>query len=560
MAFLRFLVCVMPLSSLAEEALRIEQVDERDTPFLQEVLPLLEPLGKPSISNIMASLPTFEDSLKPMVASTPRNDAGNLGRSAVRYTLNRFFIQRHGWFVNGLFTGGAKWNASSEGDLSFVQELVPPAALRVFEGALSQDGLDEKQLALLGSVIEERILSEPRDVLRRSYGLLDLPTTEPVSRAQAHLLVSIHLMRQITQVDDSVCDPKYGGRYIVRCLQNVVEQVDPNWPKTRKFLQDLQDELFPNRNELRFEHVALMATTTESRWGRWTAARNCQSIKDKLMKIEEGHNTGCVRLSAFYERSLAPEDGWQFKETPAYLRELGALDEANPKDPKILIPNYVNALANCFSSGEYYQSCCINECEGLQVQVESALQSSSPTPDEIITVVKQLSSATVTPTGDLSYALQRRLREIGDLHGGRVPLQGRMFEQWMHFAYPHECPYPHMSGSIHQVGLNLSSDAQFVTDNVVYRVIAQGKRLNHTDTTGTCTQWRREEELFVPTEHALGRSLHALEEDIAVWQLVRAVSMCSALAMVATMGLTSIRGVRRALRSKTGDFKPMYLV
>merc|ERR1712203_151284 len=27
-------------------------------------------------------------------------------------------------------------------------------------------------------------------------------------------------------------------------------------------------------------------------------------------------------------------------------------------------------------------------------------------------------------------------------HGGHVPIHGRLFAQWMHFAFPLECPYP----------------------------------------------------------------------------------------------------------------------
>jgi len=26
-----------------------------------------------------------------------------------------------------------------------------------------------------------------------------------------------------------------------------------------------------------------------------------------------------------------------------------------------------------------------------------------------------------------------------------VPLHGRLFTQWLHFAFPHECPYPHIT-------------------------------------------------------------------------------------------------------------------
>merc|ERR550537_1218561 len=39
-----------------------------------------------------------------------------------------------------------------------------------------------------------------------------------------------------------------------------------------------------------------------------------------------------------------------------------------------------------------------------------------------------------------------QLAEIADVHGGKVPIHGRLLSQWLHFVFPHECPYPHMGG------------------------------------------------------------------------------------------------------------------
>merc|ERR1719362_238558 len=48
---------------------------------------------------------------------------------------------------------------------------------------------------------------------------------------------------------------------------------------------------------------------------------------------------------------------------------------------------------------------------------------------------------------NLSAAQLGRLDEIAAVHGGRVPLHGRLFAQWMHHAYPRECRFPHESGT-----------------------------------------------------------------------------------------------------------------
>merc|ERR1719410_1132043 len=39
--------------------------------------------------------------------------------------------------------------------------------------------------------------------------------------------------------------------------------------------------------------------------------------------------------------------------------------------------------------------------------------------------------------------LVKKLAYIANRHGNAVPLHGRLFAQWLHFAFPHECPYPH---------------------------------------------------------------------------------------------------------------------
>merc|ERR1719201_2336839 len=69
----------------------------------------------------------------------------------------------------------------------------------------------------------------------------------------------------------------------------------------------------------------------------------------------------------------------------------------------------------------------------------------------IAELVAKLPSSTRTAPRQLSPTLRRRLDEIADAHGGSVPLHGRLFSQWMHHAYPRECPYPHIPGTTNQL-------------------------------------------------------------------------------------------------------------
>merc|ERR1719384_1021376 len=51
----------------------------------------------------------------------------------------------------------------------------------------------------------------------------------------------------------------------------------------------------------------------------------------------------------------------------------------------------------------------------------------------------------------LAHYGDSRLDDIADRHQGRVPLHGRLFMQWLHHAYPRECSFPHVSGTINPV-------------------------------------------------------------------------------------------------------------
>ena len=43
----------------------------------------------------------IEESLKPIIAASPKNEHGRLGDGAARYALHRLFMERHGWEIKG---------------------------------------------------------------------------------------------------------------------------------------------------------------------------------------------------------------------------------------------------------------------------------------------------------------------------------------------------------------------------------------------------------------------------------------------------------------------------
>jgi len=104
---------------------------------------------------------------------------------------------------------------------------------------------------------------------------------------------------------------------------------------------------------LDFGLVAHVAERVGERFGTFQD-QECQQIKTALVKKEEA-GTGRVRLSDFYRPAVDGE--WQFQESVAYLRQLGALDESDADKPRVIIANYITAPANCIASSSFYAVC-----------------------------------------------------------------------------------------------------------------------------------------------------------------------------------------------------------
>jgi len=224
-----------------------------------------------------------------------------------------------------------------------------------------------------------------------------------------------------------------------------IREVYPSWPATEEFLHEVYRTTAPKREELPFESIASVIEEVGERYGRWQD-HECRTLKAQLLEKEDG-NSGRVRLADFYGEALHGGN-WQFSESVRYLRELGALDESDPTNLRVIVPNYIQSPSNCVASSRYYSVCCMDECEEILRHVEDKVGAPDASTAELVAVIESI-PANASSAGDknLSPVLRRKLQEVAEHHGGRVPLHGRLFMQWMHYAYPRECQYPHVSGA-----------------------------------------------------------------------------------------------------------------
>jgi hypothetical protein len=268
----------------------------------------------------------------------------------------------------------------------------------------------------------------------------------------------------------------------------------PAWRATQDFVREVQKSILVENGVHSFENISRVVEEVADQYGHFQNLE-CRELTNELVSIEHQQRSGRVSLASFYG-SASKE---KFKERPAYLRNLGALDESVVEDPVVIIPNYIVSPTNCVASSNYYSVCCIDECEGLMVKLESEVGAPDATPLQVATIVSGLQHGNHTGNRVLQKSLLKRLDDIAGHHGGRVPLHGRLFQQWMHHAYPRECQYPHVAGTTQplrwqewQIATGLSpsvSDAErehYTGTNMHCRILGKRGRLKV-----RCGRWKK---------------------------------------------------------------------
>jgi len=193
-------------------------------------------------------------------------------------------------------------------------------------------------------------------------------------------------------------------------------------------------------------------------YGKWQA-NDCRAMRDDLIQCDiEG--TGRVRIDHFYQSStggVAP-----FRESIKYLRDTGALEEVEGKTPHVRIPNYLLGPLNCIYRTEFYSVCCVSDCEEVMADIEAQIGAPVASAGQLLSVIANLSSSTIDAPRTLALDLIDKMYVAAGLHGGNLPLHGRLFSQWLHFAFPYDCPYPH-----HRSAHFLSLHTLDVAENLV---------------------------------------------------------------------------------------------
>lgn len=378
-----------------------------------------------------------------MFAALPKGADGGLEPASVRYALHRYFEHHHGWHISGL---GQK----SQSNLSFTKALMTPwtpaRVQALMEKMLKGHGFDLHNLAAFAATITDLVHAEVADRLYEVFEVLELSANDPLDEDESDDASRAYLLSYLS-------DRKYSfsSRKEWASAEQDWSENWPHWASTLVFASDLSsaydhfhlDSHNPFvKHDVNFVDIAGFMEEFGRQFGSFQKTE-CIRIKDKMMELELD-GTGRVPLSQFY-RSASTQ--YHFTETLDYLRHVQVLDETDPKRPTIIIPNYMSSKSNCMKASAFYSICCSDECESLMAQVERQIQEPAAPPARIAEVVSSLESDTVHAPRNLSYTLLTRLEDIAQVNSGKVPLHGRLFAQWMHHAFPRECPFPHIGAS-----------------------------------------------------------------------------------------------------------------
>jgi len=502
-----------------------------------------------------ARLADTERDLQLTFAAMPKNAQGRLPSAGVRYMVHRALRRRRGWLVTGVEPMGAAWSSGSP--LKVLEGLAPPSMIEGVQQRLNGEGFDLQEVAVLVSALE--VLGH-KDAMTRFKGVRAARGVaggkDPLDAAEAQADLD-------TFVRSFMLGPKNASRLSSRVVGKLMSynmtDMYPAWQSAMDFVGEVRQQYWPDggSSPALADHKGDTAETAveevNARFGQFQD-RECKNLKQQLLTLEDPACPGHVPLSKFYSSALN-RGKWQFTESAAYLRDVGALQDDESNSASVLVANYLNGPSNCVAASGFFTLCCADECEGLLGSLEARLARPEATPDEIANIVAALPSSSEPVRGALSSPLLRLLEDIAKVHDGQVPLHGRLFAQWMHRAYPRECPYPHISNTVYPLrplewkwasNRDVGATPEEMRSDIAKAAKAAGRRQHaHTALTGTgadaaapaqCSRWSEVEELVVPPTalsaiSAPRRSLSSSTAATYLWPLITPTA-CAALVVV----------------------------
>jgi len=415
---------------------------------------ILAALGAGRNSKIDPRLAAVKAKLAPTWSSLAKDAMGRTDEISLRYAAHRYLMQTYRISVQGLepVLQGLAGSSEESKEFPLLAKIAPAIVKQHFEmSEMSRYSFDD--LAAFIIMLEELVRIPDNNTL-----VDDIFRTQPLSREgtvpfrffaramesylQQWILAgdpeTIEAVQQNTSFRDEIFEDWVSLSSMVHGLvhSHAYEQSRQPLPKGSS------NPLSVGYSFEDFHEVTGRLVTSFGEF--WHD--ECEKTKDKLLKLEHGA-TGRVRIADFHNTALSGE--WRFSESKEYLRKIGALDETSiTMGPSVIIPNYLRSANNCVVSQSHYKICCWSPCEDYLSDIEEATRTPLAMPEQILAVVANMTLGLDDFTVNLPNAMESQLYSIAALHGGRVPVHGRLFAQWLHYVFPRDCPYPHKAGTV----------------------------------------------------------------------------------------------------------------
>mmetsp|Transcript_43167 Transcript_43167/g.85492 ORF Transcript_43167/g.85492 Transcript_43167/m.85492 type:complete len:573 (-) Transcript_43167:42-1760(-) len=457
----------------------------------------------------------IKDTLGKIWHAIPKNSRGRVERRSLRYLVQRYFSQKWSLMIRG-FEPSQPANSTGWGSDDILSKRVPAYVEGVLESRHKQEnGFDLQDAAFTVATIEELIFDAESALLEQVYVDQRKPLGNSIAEVGFQQLLEGYMIRWMLGQDEE-------GILMIMNKSLPVTEIIPNWSLVTDFahgkIQDLNFQrqqqaatasrpghnAFSRRYSFDDVHT-VVGGITKSFASFWQS--ECDMMKGLLLGMDT-HNTGRVPLSKFYGTALDSE--WRFGESESYLRDLGALDETSSWYGKqVIISNYIQAASNCVIGTSHYLVCCRNDCEGIVGEIEAKIQGSSAQPDAILSLVGNMTSQTTLDHDEpphLDKSLKAQLQQIAEGSGGKVPLHGRLFAQWLHYVFPQDCAFPHKAG-VASVQTPMEFGENFVASQKEMKEHASSSNAIELDANmgkddlQWMSQWSPEEELMTDSFH-----------------------------------------------------------
>lgn len=391
-------------------------------------------------------LTKIEAVMAPTFQALPKNAMGRLAPRSVRHMIHSYFASEHGLLIRGMENHGMQLNMTGVHDADVLVKKMPVLADVLSKVRKSDRGLSFTDVILTVATLERLMLEESTELLSVAYLLNGFDPSQHVQRdALQEVLISYLIIFELGSKANVTDVAKHELMKL-----NLKTQNSQSWSALVEFEEDAlntcnylqQDTINPFVPAVySFQAASRVVRSMARAYGQWQNTE-CRQMASDLRGLDT-MGSGRVPLDKFY---LQPKSmDYLFTESTMYLRQIGALDEGGSSGkPQVRIANYLMGPSNCIASSSYFSVCCLSECEGLMRELEQKVQAPTAPAEQLLSLVGNMSSSSVEAPRELPANLVDKLQVIAERHQGNVPLHARLFAQWIHFAFPSECPYPHL--------------------------------------------------------------------------------------------------------------------